>query len=557
MSSLRNYLDDANKPKHQREQADPRQVKNNAGGFTFQVDDRARLERFVILGTDGGTYYVSERDLTKQNVDWLIELIKRDENGMVIDRVSDISYAGRALRNDTAIFVLELVFQYGSPELKKQARNRFNSIVRTSTHLFTSNAFAEAMGGAWGRARKTAVQQWYTDKSPEQLAYQAVKYRQRDGWTHRDSFRLAHPTGVDQQVGNFIMGKGEVTAFGTGDVLTGFEAMKNANSVKNVLELLDAFPKLPWEAIPTQFHKEPDVWKKLFYNGQLSGQALVRNITRLSRIGAFKDMVFAAEYAAKLTDEEMIQKTRLHPFNYLNALIVHQHGQIPRNPTRASVHYGSDGIPRLKDWNTVPVILDALNEGFYEAFKYVEPSRKRTSINLDVSGSMRAPASGLDMSCAEAGAAMAMAIARSEPYYVVNGFSDGNPRAGYNWHRDVLVDLGISPGMNLTQVLKKTRDQNFGRTNCALPMTNALRDRVEIDTFVVLTDNETWHGKIHPHVALREYRQKMGIDAKLVVVAMTATEFTIADPTDQGMLDVIGMDASVPKLISEFAKGEF
>ena len=140
---------------------------------------------------------------------------------------------------------------------------------------------------------------------------------------------------------------------------------------------------------------------------------------------------------------------------------------------------------------------------------------------------------------------------------MVNGFSDGNPRAGYNWHRDVLVDLGISPGMNLTQVLKKTRDQNFGRTNCALPMTNALRDRVEIDTFVVLTDNETWHGKIHPHVALREYRQKIGIDAKLVVVAMTATEFTMPDPTDQGMPDVIGMDASVPKLISEFAKGEF
>ena len=36
---------------------------------------------------------------------------------------------------------------------------------------------------------------------------------------------------------------------------------------------------------------------------------------------------------------------------------------------------------------------------------------------------------------------------------------------------------------------------------------------------------------------------------------MTATEFSIADPTDPGMLDVVGFDAAVPSLISEFARG--
>ena len=36
---------------------------------------------------------------------------------------------------------------------------------------------------------------------------------------------------------------------------------------------------------------------------------------------------------------------------------------------------------------------------------------------------------------------------------------------------------------------------------------------------------------------------------------MTATEFTIADPTDPGMLDVVGFDAGVPALITEFASG--
>ena len=35
----------------------------------------------------------------------------------------------------------------------------------------------------------------------------------------------------------------------------------------------------------------------------------------------------------------------------------------------------------------------------------------------------------------------------------------------------------------------------------------------EFDTFVVLTDNETWAGRVHPHQAMQQYREKAGIDA--------------------------------------------
>ena len=38
-------------------------------------------------------------------------------------------------------------------------------------------------------------------------------------------------------------------------------------------------------------------------------------------------------------------------------------------------------------------------------------------------------------------------------------------------------------------------------------------------------------------------------------MGMTATKFTIADPTDAGMLDIAGFDSAVPALISEFING--
>jgi 60 kDa SS-A/Ro ribonucleoprotein len=77
----------------------------------------------------------------------------------------------------------------------------------------------------------------------------------------------------------------------------------------------------------------------------------------------------------------------------------------------------------------------------------------------------------------------------------------------------------------------------------------------EVDTFVIYTDSETWAGDIHPAQALRDYRRASGIDARLVVVGMVSSGFSIADPADPGMLDVVGFDTATPQLISEFARG--
>lgn len=96
----------------------------------------------------------------------------------------------------------------------------------------------------------------------------------------------------------------------------------------------------------------------------------------------------------------------------------------------------------------------------------------------------------------------------------------------------------------------------MGRTDCAAPMVWALQNRVEVDTFHIYTDNETWFGQIHPHQALREYREKMGIPARMAVVAMTANGNTIADIADPGQLDVSGFDSTVPQLLADFSRGD-
>jgi 60 kDa SS-A/Ro ribonucleoprotein len=151
------------------------QVVNNAGGYVFAVDDKARLERFLILGTDGGTYYVGEKNLTEDAVNFVSKLIKNNER-LVRETVVSVSEEGRAYRNSPALFTLALLFAEGKD--KAATRAIFDKVVRTSTHLFEFSQYIENIGG-WGRSKRNAVAEWILSKSDDQLAYQAVKYRSR------------------------------------------------------------------------------------------------------------------------------------------------------------------------------------------------------------------------------------------------------------------------------------------------------------------------------------------------------------------------------------------
>ena len=118
-----------------------------------------------------------------------------------------------------------------------------------------------------------------------------------------------------------------------------------------------------------------------------------------------------------------------------------------------------------------------------------------------------------------------------------------------------LMPVDISPRQRLDDVLRTLERMSYnGGTDCSLPMRYALERSLEVDLFEVYTDNETWFGNIHPCQALEQYRRETGIPARLVVVGMTATEFSIADPNDAGMLDVVGFDTATPELVSDFAR---
>ena len=308
------------------------------------------------------------------------------------------------------------------------------------------------------------------------------------------------------------------------------------------------------EQIPTHLLNSSDIWTELLKskgaNGKQNGmplEALMRNLGKLSSLPNF--MPTNTEFIrARLSSEEDIQRSRIHPFKVLIASQIYGMGK---------------ALKGALAWTVSPRVRDQLTTTFMRSFKNVPPTGKRYMAALDVSGSMSVACMGCPaISCRQASAALTHMLYETEPHVYVRGFTSSTT-SGYSSSRPVSPDDGfrnfdhlVRRGMTLDEFIRAT-DAPYGATDCSLPMLRAMEQGLDVDVFIVMTDNETFAGKVHPQVALENYRKHANKpDAKLIVVGMTANSLTIADPNDRNTLNLAGFDASMPEIIAMFVRGE-
>lgn len=526
------------------------QVQNNAGGYVFPVDMFTMLDRFLILGAEGGTYYASERELTIDNAKNVVAAIKAD-GPRVVARIVEISQSKRAPKNDPALFALALACTYGNTVTKSLAYAAIPKVARIGTHLFHFVAMVNGLRG-WGRGITSAVAQWYAARSPLQLAQQLTKYPSRDGWSHMDVLRVCHAgarlrglSSDQHKLFGYAVGKMPDFTAGWQDAdlgryLEAVERVKHTTDAVEAVRLITEFA-LPREVLSTELLTHAEVWDALLPHMGL--EAMVRNLATMTRVGLVAPLSNATAFVRdSLTDADKLKASGLHPVKVLAGMLTYSAGC---------------GMRGSHTWTPVAAITDALNEAFYGAFGNVPSTGKRHMLALDCSTSMEGGniAGVVGLTPRVAAAAMAMVTARSEPNFMVAAFTAGGAGSRRYGGNSGIQPLDISPTMRLEQVVQLTARVNWGGTDCALPMLYAHERNLPVDAFCVYTDNETWAGEIQPAQALQRYRRGSGHNAKLVVAAMTSTGFSIADPRDAGMLDVVGFDTAAPTLMADFIRG--
>ncbi|HEU4884490.1 MAG TPA: TROVE domain-containing protein, partial [Longimicrobium sp.] len=336
------------------------QVPNSAGGYAWAINQWDRLDRFLVLGSEGGTYYVGERKLTLENAHAVADCLAED-GPRVVARVVEMSERGRAPKNDPALFVLAMAAGLGDAPTRAAALDALPRVARTGTHLFHWLQYVRGFRG-WGRGVRRAVAGWYTGKAPRELAYQLLKYPSRDGWSHRDALRLAHPRpATDEQRALFARAASQTRApvQGQGAALALVRAADRLHAgemdprqAANVIR----DNRLTREMVPTQLLAHPVVWEALLEEMPLT--ALIRNLATMTRVGLLGPGSSASRQVAKrIADAGALKRARVHPVQVLSALRTYASGR---------------GVRGSGTWTPVAKVVDALEAAFYLAFGAVQ-----------------------------------------------------------------------------------------------------------------------------------------------------------------------------------------
>ena len=300
------------------------------------------------------------------------------------------------------------------------------------------------------------------------------------------------------------------------------------------IALMEKNKKIQREHLPTELLNTPQIW-----NALLSGMgmtALVRNLGKLSQVGIASTR--SQDIIKMLTDPKSVKDSKIHPLQVLVGMKTYSQGK---------------GDLGSMTWTPNSYITTALSTTFRQSFGNITSTGKRYMIGLDVSGSMTTfmCAGAKNITPREGSIAMAMMTLYAEGAENVHIYGFSN--TFYNFNGKVRPDMTVQDAIKATDV-------PFGATNCALPMTEALKmyreSGIVFDVFCVYTDSETYAPTVHPQVALEVYRKETRVDAKLIVVGMTSNCLTIADPKDKNTLNLAGFDTSTPELISMFVRGE-
>ena len=369
--------------KNQRQPLSEDQVKNNAGGYVYEITKWERLNRFLILGSEKGTYYSKESDLTLSNVDNLESCIKED-GIKVINTILELDRENRAPKLDPLIYALAVSFTIGNTETKNKVKEVFTDLIRTGTHLFTFVDFINQMRG-WGRSLRELVASWYRyHHLNNTLDYQLLKYQNRKGWSHADVLKKCHlgykatPNNIAsiRWALNTSLAERQVKKANTDklftysatddlpDLLKGYEAIKASKNLSEVVSLINEH-SFTHEMVPNEWKKSIQTWEALL--PQMPLIATIRNLGRMTAINYLQPFSESTKLVLQKLEPKNILKSRIHPIQILMAQLTYKAGS---------------GARGSLNWKPVSVITDALEAAFYTSFQNVKPTNKNTLVGF-------------------------------------------------------------------------------------------------------------------------------------------------------------------------------
>ena len=573
--------------------------------LVYKLSLKDYIMRLLILGSPENKYDPRKKGLSTENAEYIKTRIENGDGEEICNIVRDVYKANRAPKQDATMMVIGLLCRAKDVTIRKMGLQLLENF-KTISHLYSwkkchasieSHSTGQKSKG-FGRAVKRQINDWILSYSgkPEDLAYQITKYMAREGWSFKNILQCTHvktgtgdnrvfeekegvktkskrkvnkntspPTELDLVLRYAVNGFEEMDKLATPNLLSTkvyqyladiHIAMRLTSQEKERLIDIIYTHKLTREQIPTWGLADKEVLTALLMNRNKTRvsmplTALLRNLGNLSAHGVIdiNDDITLQLIIKHLLHPDTIKFSKIHPVSVLTAWFTYRNGS------------GNRGH---NSWYPETDIVKTLEEMFYLSFKNIEPTGKRICFLIDCSGSMNSTSICEGVTCAESAALLSMIFARSETtsetspdhsFYLFT--SNGRPGyGGWGGGNTGLTDVSdlIDAKAELNNVLKACQRSDWGMTDISMGILEALKYKRKYDAFVVITDNDVNSG-IKPSEAMKQYRDGMKMpNTKLAVVATLGTDYTVADPYDPLMMDIVGFDSHGPKILQDFIR---
>ena len=506
-------------------------IQARSGAYTFDAGIWKMLRRCLLIGSSQNAYYADKHELTDDFVNTVKQAVTEDP----ARTAQEIVYAsdGKAINNSAPILALVLLSMGETPAAKTAFMEIFLQVVRTGSHFYEWLNYTKSLRGM-GKIVRAAGRSWLAKADAKAVAYQLLKYQQRNGFTHRDALRLFHvqPPTTDHELLYHWAVKGwdelptEIPSLPLAQIWWYEWLKRNPDCTHEAITR----GRLTHEMAAPVGKMDVQAWQLLFEEMPIG--AMLRNLGSLTDLGVLRaDKTENLDRVESvLNNRDRVRAGRIHPIDVLKALKTYQSG-------------GKIGKSK-KTWAPVPRIIDILEQAVELAFDSIEPTGKVFMHAVDISGSMSwnaLPSVGL--TCCEIATAMALASAKAETNYMIRGFSTE------------FRDLGITKKDTFTSALAKAKNQNFGGTDASVAYDWMLRNDFKADVICFWTDSESWAGSRHPSQALAEYRRKVNPHVQAIYITLQSARITLVDPQDPLSWDLGGFDPTMPRVIQTIAIG--
>ncbi|XP_063399669.1 RNA-binding protein RO60-like [Mytilus trossulus] len=477
---------------------------------------------------------------------YTFRLLARGAGPEVLKLIVDLSVNGRTMKQSLLLSSLFICAKCNDSATKSQAYSTLLDVCRIPTHLFEFVGNTRGgLGSGWGRSMRSGISNWYNsfENNPKQLVYLITKYKAKHGWSHRDLLRLAHIKPKNRHIElilnyiNFGLVKAmRLAKYDTSPItveikefLVAIEKTGNASTIDmNELKTLIIKHELVKEHINNKLLGSKEIWECLLR--VMPATAMLRNLGKMSNLLLLEGQSLGEDIVIKKLDN-INKDPRIHPLTLFVAWCQYMGGQ---------------GDKGHLTWPVNKNIGDSLENAFFQKFGFVQPTHKKICIAVEHGKAMRCPSVGTCVEDRDVAAAVALSIARIETDYRVVAFADK------------IMCLPMDQNTSLLEAIKMFCLPFGGGIDCTLPIKWAVETKTKFDAFVVFTGSESFSGNIHFVEALKGYRIITdNEDVRVVVVGMSQNEFSIADPCDPRMLNIVGFDKNALKTIQNFLQTDY